>query len=656
MAPEIAFDVPDSNSKEIQHTSLPGTSPIPTTPPAGSVPNGDHSSPPENGHLRLDRSLQQTEAILEATKEDKLRADYSSDSDSEEHDDIATWVEFARKTPYIAGLTAPLSLLVSVSGLADPFRQDTNPETGEKTYEKKSAWIVIMAAVALALELAGNVALFLNFYGRCFRYKQAIVISEVAFLIKIIMLVICICIFRANYDDHGSKFYAQGYWLTIASTVLTGVSFFMLLINFLGYKKRYYHNFELTLKQRLLMVQTMGFFAWMALGSLIFAVIEHMRFVKSLYFVVVTLLTIGFGDGNAQIIQDIKSRLRKKMKKAGITPATGHAVPDLEMTQIQTNATGNTIETLPTQTTNRRHSHELVEKAANGEAQAREKLRERFQRRRKREAHMSKVKKRITAVASIISFVAFWSIGAVIFSSTENWTFFEGFYFCFVSLLTIGYGDYVVTTDPGRAIFIIWALLSVPLITIVISYLSDSVISTLQASTKRRLSRLPNPPPRSPLPFKPVPNLHDDGRLFVSIPEERKELRELAREEMNRAVDLAGRVASYAEKRVNAGGGGQAMPGGEKGAGMFTFEEYLEMARLTREKTRFSRSVEKEEDYFVVTYAKGLARVATRLDAILDRLDEIEKEQEQKRQNDDDPEKRYLSDMDDGTYRGTMSV
>jgi potassium channel subfamily K, other eukaryote len=63
----------------------------------------------------------------------------------------------------------------------------------------------------------------------------------------------------------------------------------MLLINFIGYRKRYYHNFELTLKQRLLMVQTMGFFAWLALGSLIFAVIEHMRFVKSLYFVVVTV-------------------------------------------------------------------------------------------------------------------------------------------------------------------------------------------------------------------------------------------------------------------------------------------------------------------------------------------------------------------------------
>lgn len=99
------------------------------------------------------------------------------------------------------------------------------------------------------------------------------------------------------------------------------------------------------------------------------------------------------------------------------------------MAEVQSNFSTTTLNTMPTNLPNRRASHELVEKVNNGEIQAREKLRERFLRRREREAHRSRVKKQISAIASVVSFVAFWSIGAVIFSSTEGWTFFEGFYF-----------------------------------------------------------------------------------------------------------------------------------------------------------------------------------------------------------------------------------
>ena len=40
------------------------------------------------------------------------------------------------------------------------------------------------------------------------------------------------------------------------------------------------------------------------------------------------------------------------------------------------------------------------------------------------------------------------ALGAFIFSKWENWSFTEGFYFCFITLTTIGFGDYV----PGDAV------------------------------------------------------------------------------------------------------------------------------------------------------------------------------------------------------------
>lgn len=41
---------------------------------------------------------------------------------------------------------------------------------------------------------------------------------------------------------------------------------------------------------------------------------------------------------------------------------------------------------------------------------------------------------------SFMLFLMFWFVGAAVFSTTENWTYFEGMWFCFVFFSTIGYG------------------------------------------------------------------------------------------------------------------------------------------------------------------------------------------------------------------------
>uniref|UniRef100_G3T7U3 2P domain potassium channel Talk-1 n=1 Tax=Loxodonta africana TaxID=9785 RepID=G3T7U3_LOXAF len=62
------------------------------------------------------------------------------------------------------------------------------------------------------------------------------------------------------------------------------------------------------------------------------------------------------------------------------------------------------------------------------------------------------------------------------FSHVEGWSFGEGFYFAFITLSTIGFGDYVVGTDPSkhyiavyRSLAAIWILLGLSWLALILS-------------------------------------------------------------------------------------------------------------------------------------------------------------------------------------------
>ncbi|RKP32250.1 voltage-gated potassium channel [Metschnikowia bicuspidata] len=74
-------------------------------------------------------------------------------------------------------------------------------------------------------------------------------------------------------------------------------------------------------------------------------------------------------------------------------------------------------------------------------------------------------------------FLVFWLVGALIFSYIEGWRYFDALHFCFVTLLTIGYGDYHPTWPLGRAFWVPWAFFAVPLMTVLISNAADMLFT-----------------------------------------------------------------------------------------------------------------------------------------------------------------------------------
>ncbi|CAF9941181.1 MAG: Potassium channel [Alectoria fallacina] len=112
---------------------------------------------------------------------------------------------------------------------------------------------------------------------------------------------------------------------------------------------------------------------------------------------------------------------------------------------------------------------------------------DRFDAMRKIQYDTHKFKRYSALTMSFIAFGLLWCVGAVGFwgaeSKSQGLSYFEALYFCYVSLLTIGYGDLSPKSNAGKPLFIVWSLIAVPTMTILISDMGDTVIASFKRGT-----------------------------------------------------------------------------------------------------------------------------------------------------------------------------
>ncbi|CAI8496693.1 unnamed protein product [Hanseniaspora opuntiae] len=84
--------------------------------------------------------------------------------------------------------------------------------------------------------------------------------------------------------------------------------------------------------------------------------------------------------------------------------------------------------------------------------------------------------KKLGFISALSIFLVFWLFGAMVFKFSEGWSYFDSMYFAFLDcLLTIGYGDFILTTGSSRAFFVLFALAAIPLMTSLINAIGDSL-------------------------------------------------------------------------------------------------------------------------------------------------------------------------------------
>jgi potassium channel subfamily K len=108
---------------------------------------------------------------------------------------------------------------------------------------------------------------------------------------------------------------------------------------------------------------------------------------------------------------------------------------------------------------------------------------DRFDAMRDIQQNTHKFKQYYALAMSLLAFSILWCAGALVFmlveSREQDLTYFEALYFCYVSLLTIGYGDFSPKSNVGKPFFVLWSLIAIPTMTILISDMGETVIAAM---------------------------------------------------------------------------------------------------------------------------------------------------------------------------------
>lgn len=102
-----------------------------------------------------------------------------------------------------------------------------------------------------------------------------------------------------------------------------------------------------------------------------------------------------------------------------------------------------------------------------------------------------------STVVTFLLMILMIVFGAILTTHTDNWSFIEGMYFFFISVSTIGFGDYVVndgelkSSDHSKTIAVNFTIVLITLGLCVVSSVLCSVSAVIEERQKRMRMRIP---------------------------------------------------------------------------------------------------------------------------------------------------------------------
>jgi potassium channel subfamily K len=304
--------------------------------------------------------------------------------------------------------------------------------------------------------------------------------------------------------DHA---FTQAFYYAIFSAGLYFLVATLMLVTVYGAMRGHYDKeFQLTMSQRTLMLQTISFLVYLLAGAAVYSHIEGWAYLDAVYWADFTLLTVGIGDyapmthlgrgllfpfaiGGIIILGLVIGSIRSLVLERGKLKLGARMVEKQRrrlLKKVQ-NKNSHLLEPITDdgQTTMSRTSTKTLQDK-NDIFTERERRRNEFDMMRKIQEDAATRRRWTSLFISGTTWMGLWFIGAAIFQAAEygqDWSYFGSLYFSYTSLLTIGYGDFYPQSNSGKAFFVFWSLLAVPSLTILISNMGDTIVKGIRDLT-----------------------------------------------------------------------------------------------------------------------------------------------------------------------------
>lgn len=375
------------------------------------------------------------------------------------------WYFISAYFPLISACLGPFANSISIIGLIEHWR--ANGSTANGVREKRH--VLPMNIASLVFGLLGNMSLLMNFAGKsAYIFSQSV--SVMFYVIASVLLVIALLITNKDFLGPDPLYQrTEGFWFAVFTAGFYFACAVCLTINFMGYfLGKYPPTFNLDTKQRRLMYYTVMFCTWCVIGTVVMHRLFHEKYLYGamLYYCIVSFLTIGLGDIVPKT--NASKAVALAMSLVGVI-FMGLIVALIR--QVVLSTIGPTLFWHNIEKNRRKCLKNLSSRHRKLTAEAS------FYRMRliRKQAKLNQLNRSL--VNDILFFLVFWFVGATVFHFTEGWPFFDAIYFCFLCLLTIGYGDFSPTSPLGRVFFVSWAVSAVPLMTILISNVGDKLFA-----------------------------------------------------------------------------------------------------------------------------------------------------------------------------------
>ncbi|OCF45376.1 hypothetical protein I317_00621 [Kwoniella heveanensis CBS 569] len=376
---------------------------------------------------------------------------------------------FAKYCPLVSAIVAPLSTLLDIPALT----QHWYAQNGVTQSDPKAS--LILSAIGLALNVLANVLLIVRFSSKTtFWWRHSTRWSLISWIGKTVVAGVNLIIFGILTRNGDGYQYVEGFWCAVISIIEAGIISITLTFHyFFAFKSEKHDSSDIRSEGKKFMLSVTAFISILAVQSLVFSQIEGWLYSDGIYFSTQVALTIGYGD---------------------FAPTTtAGKVLIFPFSVLTISQLGNEIA-------------QIINFMSGKAEKRREKWRKRYEKAMHREANKIRPEANLTEEMALIhqinsreelmsqmydlmwsalSLIVFWLIGATIFSQIEGWPYgqvWTPLYSVMILSLTIGFGDYTPRQPAGKIVFIVYALMAVPIVT---SFAVQTITGLLSTYSQR---------------------------------------------------------------------------------------------------------------------------------------------------------------------------